>query len=1014
MLSYMDTFGRKIMKKLILLCALFGMFYAYDANSKICFLANPDCKIGESLTTNTNHNNTTPPDQKCPSEYNLLESQKCHAKKYKECIDPQNNSFFKDLGCDIDNGYYNINDPQYLAYIQAKYPGHIFDENNIECDICSNQTRCSDNFKHCTSPLVGRGEVCEEINKDYFVDNNPYKFINCICDEETYPYTEENCHYELSGRCEGDNGIRWKYCTNNNCEYSTKEACESTLEHSVCTQDSEGCWNVTGCQDGYGYGRQTQKLPAKCVNCNIYNYEDTSDNFITYIGVCPTVWFKADVTTPYPESSVLLTISENQKVYGENHTLELDRHSFKLQPNSYIDSLHIIGKNAVYLISGSLKNGTGHPQMHDIDVEVKSLYPQSIPQGDIYTGSLLLTGKHKITMIGDDVGVDHGYYDMVDAKNLILDKDATLDILVKDFVNTDLSINGMYFPGNTQEKSTINGTVNITIENMYHHHSGGQHAISYGGGDVVFNGDVNIKMSGIKNPSNISPKTSAGISVNDPNDVLIFNGKLNMDLEGTNFAIFSDYNSNLILNGDTDVVIKNLQQGMINGRNVNKDKGIISGGTIAFSKNFSISQDDTHNFIANNAILNFASDTSKLVLKSSYIYNSIYSHNPYSGEFYSPDKFGLNVKTKAVKGAKFVIDTNYYATEKECHTSYDVNDEYLPNLPKEYWESNNEGTCAIGNLFYEDGTCGDVKEDDGSKVPVGIVFALSDEKGGLPYKDVKIENNKANHGKVITFNHIRFPRNYDYTSYADTPLDENSVYYMFYPETPFYVSYSSCTNYVAFGLVDSHIDDLKTYATADEVKQAIENWEPDIFNGKENTKKIASAVSTNSKCYDDTYKFNSSKPNSAEARTYYRACKPILAEAALAFYPLNVDPNNSIVGKGNWHLPSIGELFLLKPKLSDPEINVIGDMPAQGKLSVMSSLASYVYRNTDILDRYNWDSFDDLNDELWNAVSVNRYLWSSTLVDDDHVWTMHGGGFAAGNRDNNKSDYTIARFILDF
>ncbi|MBQ7304229.1 MAG: hypothetical protein IJW75_04865, partial [Alphaproteobacteria bacterium] len=67
------------MKKLILLCALFGMFYVYDANSKVCFLANPDCKTGENLTTNTNHNNTTPPDQKCPAEYNLLESQKCHA-----------------------------------------------------------------------------------------------------------------------------------------------------------------------------------------------------------------------------------------------------------------------------------------------------------------------------------------------------------------------------------------------------------------------------------------------------------------------------------------------------------------------------------------------------------------------------------------------------------------------------------------------------------------------------------------------------------------------------------------------------------------------------------------------------------------------------------------------------------------------------------------------------------------------------------------------------------------------
>ena len=504
-------------------------------------------------------------------------------------------------------------------------------------------------------------------------------------------------------------------------------------------------------------------------------------------------------------------------------------------------------------------------------------------------------------------------------------------------------------------------------------------------------------------------------SVNEPNDVLIFNGKLNMDLEGTNFAIYSDYNSNFILNGDTDVVIKNLQQGIINGRDVNKNKGIISGTAIAFSKTFSISQDDTDNFIANNAILNFASDTSKLVLKSSYIYNSIYSYNPYSGEFYSPDKFGLNVKAKAVKGAKFVLDTNYYATEKECHTTHDVNDEYLPNLPKEYWGPNNEGSCAIGNLFYEDGTCGDVKEDDGSKVPVGIVFALSDEKGGLPYKDVRTENNKANHGKVITFNHIRFPSKYDYSSYADTPLDENSVYYMFYPETPFYDPSYSSTAYVAFGLVDSHIDDIKTYATLDEVKQAIENWEPDIFNGKENTKKIASAVSTNSKCYDDTYKFNSSKPNSAEARTYYRACKPVLAEAALAFYPLNVDPNNSIVGKGNWHLPSIGELFLLKPKLSTPEINVIGDLPAQGKLYVMDALTSYVYNYTDILDRYNWGMFDDLNAELWNVVNVNRpYLWSSTLVDDDHVWTMHGGCFATGNRDNNQYDYTKARFILDF
>ena len=81
----------------------------------------------------------------------------------------------------------------------------------------------------------------------------------------------------------------------------------------------------------------------------------------------------------------------------------------------------------------------------------------------------------------------------------------------------------------------------------------------------------------------------------------------------------------------------------------------------------------------------------------------------------------------------------------------------------------------------------------------------------------------------------------------------------------------------------------------------------------------------------------------------------------------------------------------------------------------MRSLATYVYNYTDILDRYNWISIDNLENELWNVVNVNRpYLWSSTLVDDDHVWTMHGGGFAAGNRDNNRYDYTKARFILDF
>ncbi len=666
------------MKKFSLLCLLIVGLYPNITQARVCFLADQNCNAS---TIDTEPVSTL----SCPAEYSVSPDQVCEGKIYKECrIEDLNQSLYKDLGCDKDNGYYDINDPNisFYPYVCAE----------TTCENCCNKFKCdTEVFKNCSSPKIGDGDTCEEKDEQYYVNGNSIKFSECNCNTEIYPYNAKNCSgddYILKGdKCVGDNGTYWTECYNNSCQYTSEYDCESQLENSDCVKDSEGCWNFAGCKQNYAYGKEvagsyySTHIPAKCISCNIYSYEDLKDNFITYIGVCPTVWFKADVTTPKSQDSytTALTTGVNQIVYGENHNLTLDEHYLALGDNSYLENLHIIGENmGSSLLTTYYANNKAH--IHNLDILMNS--SKHTNTGYVLGGSIYLTGDIKVTMVGDNTTTSSIYVNAVQSSNMQLDKDATLDIEIKNFVNQTYNVDSdaLSFDSGTVR---IDGTVNINIENMINNRSGGPHAIVYSGGDVVFNGDVNIKMSGIKNPSNYAPKTSAGVylgiySGNKEMPKLTFNGKLDMDLEGTNYAIYSDQNVNLILNGDANIVAKNL------------DKGIVNYTSIDLYKTLSINQSSTKNFFEGgqkyvringnyqyfDTILNFASENSHLILSTTSSSNANYSE----------ENFGVkNIKTQAVKDAKWSLDTKHFSTEKRCHTTYDVVDEYYAYPPKEYW-----------------------------------------------------------------------------------------------------------------------------------------------------------------------------------------------------------------------------------------------------------------------------------------------------------------------------------------
>ena len=159
-----------------------------------------------------------------------------------------------------------------------------------------------------------------------------------------------------------------------------------------------------------------------------------------------------------------------------------------------------------------------------------------------------------------------------------------------------------------------------------------------------------------------------------------------------------------------------------------------------------------------------------------------------------------------------------------------------------------QNLCEVGDVYYADGTCGYAQDYDGSKIPVGVVYWVTDD---------------GRHGKVINLH----------------DLGRESESSAFDPKNP----YAGTTAFV-WGDTLTDIPELKKYNCEEDLSVAITEDRSNPFwsVGQENTEIISKAQNNNLK---------------------------YPAPAAKAFYPREGLQNDPKVGAGKWYLPTLGELM---------------------------------------------------------------------------------------------------------
>ncbi len=172
--------------------------------------------------------------------------------------------------------------------------------------------------------------------------------------------------------------------------------------------------------------------------------------------------------------------------------------------------------------------------------------------------------------------------------------------------------------------------------------------------------------------------------------------------------------------------------------------------------------------------------------------------------------------------------------------------------------------CEIGDVYYSDGTCGYATDYDNTKIPVGVVFYVTDE---------------GRHGKVVNL--------------RDLKTDEN---FSFNPAQPY-----EGTNDVPWGLRSTIFEKNVRWPTTEETTLALQKRDNGLYNGQENTKIILAAKAAYQSCKDGSYKENTAD--------YNKYCRATAALATSLFYPPEVSSDDALVGQGKWYLPALGELM---------------------------------------------------------------------------------------------------------
>ena len=244
--------------------------------------------------------------------------------------------------------------------------------------------------------------------------------------------------------------------------------------------------------------------------------------------------------------------------------------------------------------------------------------------------------------------------------------------------------------------------------------------------------------------------------------------------------------------------------------------------------------------------------------------------------------------------------------------------------------------CNIGDVFYADGSCGDVKNYTASKIAVGVVYYT----------------NCAGGGKVINLK----------------DFGRASLNTAFNPAKPYE---TACKVFLWSG-TETDISDLENWNCSSHdyrVAAQSENHENTFWSGGKSYTKIITEYVSNNLLY--------------------------AAPAARAFYPHADLKNNSLVGEGNWYLPTLGELMDLYGYNYQKLVNCEGIDGATGttKEKVNATLAS-------------------LKEKGVQAEVLSGFYRSSSESNDHLSWHLT---MSTGSRDDNHKTYEeYVRASLEF
>ncbi len=263
--------------------------------------------------------------------------------------------------------------------------------------------------------------------------------------------------------------------------------------------------------------------------------------------------------------------------------------------------------------------------------------------------------------------------------------------------------------------------------------------------------------------------------------------------------------------------------------------------------------------------------------------------------------------------------------------------------------------CGIGDVYYADGTCSSADiytVNNKSKIAIGVVYALSEEAGSLPYITEEALMRKSKHGRIISLHDIKF----DAINYHEISQE--------YP-------YEGATTY--FGLDGTNVE----FTAYKNIAEGFAHRDRKLYDGIYNTNILLETNPANSLC-DGTYEIGKD-PIGAVAQY----CQATAAMGVRAFYPPELSAGHGMCGAGKWFLPSLGDLLLLFGA-NETRIN-----NTSCTLGMTGKTIEKVNATLDALSKKqaSWEPIGPAYYAKAGSKLDNLY-WSSTQYDADNQWTV--------------------------